>query len=46
MKRWLKHKAASFTLHTYAHLLDEGVGEAWISMASYFVQETKPAWRY
>jgi len=28
VQRWLGHHAASFTLDTYAHLLDDGVGEA------------------
>lgn len=28
VQRWLGHHAASFTLDTYAHLLDEGVGDA------------------
>lgn len=28
VQRWLGHHAASFTLDTYAHLLDEGVGGA------------------
>lgn len=27
-QRWLGHHSAAFTLDTYAHLLDEGVGEA------------------
>jgi integrase len=28
VQRWLGHHAPSFTLDTYVHLLDEGVGEA------------------
>ncbi len=28
VQRWLSHHAASFTLDTYAHLLDEGIGGA------------------
>ena len=27
MQKWLGHHAPSFTLDTYVHLLDEGVGE-------------------
>lgn len=28
VQRWLGHHAARFTLDTYAHLLDDGVGKA------------------
>jgi integrase len=28
VSRWLGHHSASFTLDTYTHLLDEGVGDA------------------
>lgn len=27
VQRWLGHHSASFTLDTYVHLLDEGIGE-------------------